>query len=214
MLSFDSKYPRPVLGIDEVGTGCIAGPVYAAGVVIPDDREIREALIDMGINDSKKLTDNSRRRLYRFIEEQNFFRVVVDLPPSKVSRWGNTTSVDYLFTKIVAAFRETHDGGTVLIDGNSRNGVKVAHVAVVKGDNKSLAIAAASIVAKVERDNVMIELAEKYPGYGWERNKGYVSKEHREALMSLGPVTPHRTHTEPVKQAIAARKRRQEEASE
>lgn len=208
---FDAVHPQPLLGLDEVGLGCIAGPVYACGVVLPEDDEILTTLVKMGLKDSKRLTPGSRDRLFQFMAKQCVFYVIAHAHPRKVEELGNFKVVDYLFQHIIDAVKLTSGARTVLIDGIPRKGISHKHKAVKKGDDKSLTIAAASVIAKVARDKEMIRLSEAYPGYGWESNKGYGTPEHLEALEKLGATDVHRRHTRPV---IDALQRFQEGASE
>jgi len=200
--TFDAQYPSPVLGIDEVGLGCIAGPLYAAGVVLPEDDLILSTLMKMGVNDSKRVAESTRDRVYEYLATQHVHFVVESMTVPELERHGIYNSVDILFRRIVRAFRETACPKTILIDGSERKNLNVRHISVVKGDSRSLAIAAASIVAKVERDRYMVALDQEFPRYGWCNNKGYPTLEHKVALDEYGVTAHHRRMTKPVKRLL------------
>ncbi len=170
-----------VAGVDEVGRGPLAGPVVAAAVVLDTGR------IPQGLDDSKKLKLSVRERL--FDELGSVARISVGM--ADVSE---IDDLNILYASHLAMERAVAGLGSVchaLIDGNMiPKGLTCPATALVKGDGRSLSIAAASIVAKVTRDRIMVDLAQQFPGYGWERNAGYPTAEHRDALIRLG-VTPH-----------------------
>jgi len=171
-----------VAGVDEVGRGPLAGPVTAAAVVLnPDD-------IPLGLNDSKKLTARRREALF----DEIMARAEVSLAHASVAEIDalNILRAAHLaMERAIAGLSPAPDH--VLIDGNLLpRGLTLSAETVVKGDGRALSIAAASIVAKVTRDRIMVDLAQQHPGYGWERNAGYPSKSHISALQDLG-VTPH-----------------------
>ncbi|SMH47136.1 ribonuclease HII [Maritimibacter sp. HL-12] len=171
-----------VAGVDEVGRGPLAGPVTAAAVVLnPDD-------IPAGLNDSKKLTARRREALF----DEIMARAAVSVAHASVAEIDSLNilrAAHLAMERAIAALAPTPDH--LLIDGNLvPKGLTLPAVAVVKGDGRALSIAAASIVAKVTRDRIMVDLAQQHPGYGWERNAGYPSKSHISALQDLG-VTPH-----------------------
>jgi len=179
-----------IAGVDEVGRGPLAGPVTAAAVILnPDD-------IPIGLNDSKKLT--AKRRLA--LNEQILQRADYAIAHATVSEIDeiNILKASHLaMERAVTALPKTPD--YLLIDGNLiPNGVSISSEAVVKGDARSVSIAAASIIAKQARDKIMVDLAQQYPGYGWETNAGYPSKAHREALIALGVTPHHRVSFKPV----------------
>ena len=153
-----------VAGVDEAGRGPLAGPVYAAAVILPND------IIIKGINDSKKLSEKKREELF---DEINILNATYEAMNGAVN--GLSTAPDF-----------------VLIDGNRISGMEIPHETVVKGDSKSISIAAASILAKVSRDRFICQMAEKYPEYGFEKHKGYGTKAHNEAILKYGPCPIHR----------------------
>ncbi len=172
---------RRIVGVDEVGRGPLAGPVTAAAVVL-DPRHIPE-----GLDDSKKLSLSAREKLFEEIHATAW----VSVAHASVEE---IDALNILYASHLAMERAVAGLGPVchaLVDGNMiPKGLECPATALVKGDSRSLSIAAASIVAKVTRDRLMVDLAQQYPGYGWEKNAGYPTKMHREALEKLG-VTPH-----------------------
>ena len=188
------KLSGRVAGIDEVGRGPLAGPVVAAAVVLPADRRLA------GLDDSKVLTPEERENLFEtLLEEAEDIGVgwatsgqVDRLNILRASHHAMARAVDHL------ARRPTH----LLVDGLPVPGLSVPHTAIVKGDGKCACISAASIVAKVLRDRLMTRLAERHPRYGFDRNMGYGTPEHREALAKSGPCAHHRLSFAPVREAL------------
>ena len=177
-----------VVGVDEVGMASLAGPVVAAAVMVrPDTKLIR------AVNDSKKLTRQQREELVPLIRE----RVVrVGIGAASVNEIHRLNIYHASHVAMTRALRQIGEYDWVLVDGRRILDPAFApgrHSEIVKGDTKSFAIAAASIVAKVTRDRLMASLARKYPGYGWEHNAGYPSIDHRTAIRSLG-LTPFHRH--------------------
>ena len=171
-----------VAGVDEVGRGPLAGPVTAAAVILtPGD-------IPEGLNDSKKLTAAMRGRLATVIGARAQV-AVAHASVEEIDALNILRASHLAMTRAIAALTPAPDA--VLIDGNLiPMGLALPAQAVVKGDARSLSIAAASIMAKVARDAIMVDLAQQHPGYGWDRNAGYPSPAHLAALRNLG-VTPH-----------------------
>jgi ribonuclease HII len=179
-----------IAGVDEVGRGPLAGPVMAAAVILnPDD-------IPDGLNDSKKLTGKRREAL----EAQIFGKASVGLGEASVAEIDehNILRASHIaMLRAVEALDPAPD--YLLIDGNLLpNGLSIPAEPVVKGDGRSVSIAAASIVAKLWRDRVMVDLAQQFPGYGWEKNAGYPTKQHRDGLQNLGVTPHHRRSFKPV----------------
>lgn len=174
-----------VAGVDEAGRGPLAGPVCAAAVILPTDCEIE------GLDDSKKISEKKRERLYNVIIEKAV-SYSIQLVDNSVIDDVNILNATYIaMTNAVNNLDIKPD--FVLIDGNRQPPeLKISSEAIVKGDSKSMSIAAASILAKVTRDRFMIELAKKYPEYEFERHKGYGTKLHREKLIEFGPCEIHR----------------------
>ncbi|WP_202711315.1 ribonuclease HII [Sporosalibacterium faouarense] len=175
--------------IDEVGRGCLAGDVVACAVIMPKD------LLIEGVNDSKKLTPKKRDKLYDIIIEEAI-AVGVGSVDNKTIDEINIKKSTFLAMKKAIENLKDKDGNTVkpdflLIDAEKLD-VRLPQKSVIKGDEKCHGIAAASIIAKVYRDRQCIKWAKDYDGYGFERNKGYGTKEHREALLEKGPSPIHR----------------------
>jgi ribonuclease HII len=181
---------QTVAGIDEAGRGPLAGPVVAAAVVLDPDR------IPAGLDDSKVLPARTRERLHADLLSVS--KVSVGIASVEEIDGINILRASHLaMMRALAGLVSAPD--LVLIDGNQiPDGCPVPARAVVGGDAACLSIAAASLVAKVTRDRIMVVLAQQYPGYGWERNKGYGSREHLAALASLGPTPLHRRSFAPV----------------
>ena len=170
-----------IAGVDEAGRGPLAGPVVAAAVILSSED------VPDGLDDSKKLTASARERLFDQIAK----RARVGVGQASV---GEIDDLNILYASHLAMERAVLALGHVdhaLIDGNmTPKTLTCPATALVKGDSRSLSIAAASIIAKVTRDRIMVDLAQQFPGYGWEQNAGYPTKAHRDALLRLG-VTPH-----------------------
>jgi ribonuclease HII len=197
--SFDNFYRRPILGVDEVGTGAIAGPMCVGGVVLPDSKEIHKALLKMGLRDSKVMAPTVRKRVADFLQAQQDVWISVSFASHKtILELGHTGTLNHLFEDVMAHYLRTFGSeGTILLDGPPRK-LAYTHTNVVKGDNKSLSIMAAACVAKASRDDLMTNLSERYPGYSFEKNFGYCTPEHVEGLEKLGACAIHRTNTKTV----------------
>ena len=186
MRQYEEKYSHCdyICGIDEVGRGPLAGPVVAAAVILPKDAEI------LYLNDSKKLSEKRREELFLEIKEKALAWSVGIATPQRIDEI-NILQATY------EAMREAIKGlgvepGLLLNDAVTIPGVEIPQIPIVKGDAKSVSIAAASILAKVTRDHMMAEYDEIYPGYGFGKHKGYGTKAHIEALKELGPCPIHR----------------------
>jgi ribonuclease HII len=183
----------PIAGIDEAGRGPWAGPVVAAAVVLDPDR------IPTGIADSKELEPEDREAVYARIAATADFAVgVADV--RRIDRDNILNATMWAMTQAVRKLRGRPR--LALVDGNRAPGLKCAIRTVVQGDAKCLSIAAASIVAKVTRDRLMVELARALPGYGFERHKGYGTPEHQQAITRLGVTEHHRLSFRPVQLAL------------
>ena len=184
-------------GCDEAGRGCLAGSVYAAAVIFPEDYQNDE------LNDSKQLTDRRRKQLREIIQRDAVAWAVGIVTPEEIDR------INILNASILAMHRAldqlTVRPEAVIVDGNrfkpyhepitnNREAITIPHTTIVKGDGKYLSIAAASILAKTYRDDYMDELAKEYPQYDWLSNKGYPTKKHREAIRQYG-ITPYHRKT-------------------
>ncbi len=179
---FEDQHPDPVCGVDEVGRGPWAGPVLAAAVILDPGR------IPPGLNDSKKLTAARRAVLFDEISAQAV--VAVGMASVKEIDRINILQATFLAMRRAVDALATKPA-FALIDGNKiPPGLACEARAIVKGDSRSLSIAAASIIAKVTRDRLMCDLSATFPGYGWESNMGYGTKAHQSGLARFG-VTPH-----------------------
>ncbi len=173
------------VGTDEAGRGCLAGPVTAAAIHI-DERLHLELL-----NDSKKLNLSSRNTLRKFIEENNSHFAVAHISPAEIDQLNILNASILAMHKAIDALSFSPE--YIIVDGNRFKPYKnIPHSTIVKGDAKFLSIAAASILAKTYRDEYMLELHEEFPMYGWDKNKGYPTKEHRKAILEYGPCKYHR----------------------
>ena len=182
-----------IVGIDEAGRGPLAGPVSVGAVILPAGFE------HPMVNDSKKLTEARREKLFEELQEVEGLKWAVSLVEVEEIDEINILKATHL-GMVRAVEMLGVEPGMCLIDGLPVPGFPYPHEGIVKGDSKSLSIATASIFAKVTRDRVMREAAKRYPGYGFEKHKGYGTKAHLEALRTLGPCPLHRRSFKPVAQ--------------
>ncbi len=175
---------RPFCGVDEAGRGPLAGPVCAAAVILP------EGLILPGINDSKKLTEKKREALFDLICENAVAYGIAFATVEEIEEFNIKNAAYLAMDRAIALLRVKP--ALALVDGNDKNTLSVPSIKVIKGDALCASIAAASILAKVTRDRCMLELAREYPGYGFEKHKGYGTAAHYAALRQLGPSPVHR----------------------
>ena len=173
-----------ICGVDEAGRGPLAGPVCAAAVILPDHHQIP------GLNDSKKLTDKKRRELFPLIKEQAIAYGIGLASHQEIDEINILQATYLAMERALAQLSVKPD--LALIDGNRAKDFGLPVRTVVKGDSLSASIAAASILAKVTRDDLMVEMAAEYPGYGFEIHKGYGTKAHYEALRNQGASPIHR----------------------
>ncbi len=211
--SIEDQYDGIVCGLDEVGRGPLAGPVVAACVIIPKDKRNLDFVSD--INDSKKLNAKKRDYLYNKITE-HFSYSIAEISPQEIDKinilQASLKAMKIAHDKLVLSSRPTNGSGEILrsldyarddiyalVDGNKAPELSSKTTTVVKGDSKSKTIAAASIIAKVHRDRIMIALSKEFPHYGWETNSGYPTAQHRAALETHGITEHHRKSFAPVK---------------
>jgi len=173
-----------ICGVDEAGRGPLAGPVFAAAVILPRELELE------GLNDSKKLTEKKREALFDQIREKALAYSIASASEKEIDEI-NILQATYL------AMNRAIEGlalrpGLALIDGNRSEGIRAENRTVVGGDGIYACIAAASILAKVSRDRYMLQMAEQYPDYAFEKHKGYGTKLHYERLRERGPCPLHR----------------------
>ena len=173
-----------ICGVDEAGRGPLAGPVCAAAVILPKGLEIP------GLNHSKKLTDKRRRELMPIIKEQALAYGIAFATHEEIDQINILQATFLAMERALAQLNIRPD--LALIDGNRQKDFGINVETVVKGDSRSANIAAASVLAKVTRDDYMEAMALEYPGYGFEIHKGYGTKAHYEALRNLGPSPIHR----------------------
>lgn len=176
---------RRIMGLDEVGRGCLSGPVVAAGVILKPG-----STLPFDVRDSKKIKKEDREEFAEIIKLESLFWSIQKCSPQVID------SINILNASIKAmlkcADQPTATPDYLLIDGNRFGTTLIPHKCIIKGDDKSASIAAASILAKVYRDNLMKELHEEFPHYGWKHNVGYPTKSHFEGLDSYGVTEHHR----------------------
>lgn len=172
-------------GCDEAGRGCLAGPVFAAAVILSEDRPIR------GLNDSKKLSEKDRNELRLEIEEKALSFGVAQLTNQDIDKY-NILKASFMAMH-AALDKLKPEPELLLIDGNRFIPYKkIRHECIIKGDGKFQSIAAASILAKTYRDEFMRNAHEQFPQYGWDKNMGYPTSAHRAAIQQYGPTALHR----------------------
>ena len=186
---FDQVYETPIIGVDEVGRGPLAGPVISAAVVLNKEK------IPEGINDSKKLSKKKREVINEELISQHSFAI-------GIASVEEIDKINVLQASLLAMKRAVLNLNikpqTILVDGNKLPDLEYNMYPIIKGDSKSISIAAASIIAKVYRDKLMQDLSLQYPGYYWEKNSGYGTKQHLLALDNLGVTPIHRKSFAPI----------------
>lgn len=187
-------------GIDEAGRGPLAGPVVAACVLSDPDFSPLECGLEM-VNDSKKISEKKRNKLYNKIKK-GYIDVGIGVCDHKTIDRINILQASFLaMKKAIGALHKKPD--FILVDGKfSIPNISIKQEAIIQGDKQVFSIAAASILAKVARDNIMLEYHKKYPEYGFDRHKGYGTKFHIEQLQKLGPCEIHRLSFKPVSEAV------------
>ena len=181
--SFSNLYIEA--GCDEVGRGCLCGPVVTASVII--DENFNQNLV----NDSKKLTFKTRLELDFYIKENVKDFAIAERSPAHIDEFNILNSSFHAMHLALDQLKIRPE--LLLIDGNRFHPYHyIPHQCIIKGDSKILSIACASILAKNYRDQMMIQLHEEFPEYGWNKNMGYATKQHREALIKFGPTIHHR----------------------
>ena len=186
---FDQVYETPIIGVDEVGRGPLAGPVISAAIVLNKEK------IPEGINDSKKLSKKKREVINEELISQHNFAI-------GIASVEEIDKINILQASLLAMKRAVLNLNikpqTILVDGNKLPDLEYNMYPIIKGDSKSISIAAASIIAKVYRDKLMQDLSLQYPGYYWEKNSGYGTKQHLLALDNLGVTPIHRKSFAPI----------------
>jgi ribonuclease HII len=188
---------RRVAGLDEAGRGCLAGPVVAAAVIL--DREFPAA----ELRDSKRLSAAQREQWYAII--RRFSRAIgfATASPEEIDRWNILEATRRAMAR--AVWNLSMEPDLLMIDAVDIDECRQTQISVTRGDEISISIAAASIVAKVERDGMMSELDRRFPGFGFRRSKGYPTAEHRRSLRSRGPSPVHRRSFRPVREMFRNR---------
>ena len=180
---FEKGY-KAIAGVDEAGRGPLADEVYAAAVILPPD------ILIEGLNDSKKISEKKREKLFDEIKKVALAYAVATASVEEIDSVNIRNATYMAMNRAIDALNIKPD--YVIVDGDCIKECSYPHECVVKGDSKSLSIAAASILAKVSRDRHMLQMAEKYPQYGFEKHKGYGTKVHIAALKEFGPCEIHR----------------------
>ncbi|MBQ7387598.1 MAG: ribonuclease HII [Clostridia bacterium] len=173
-----------VCGCDEAGRGPLCGPVVAAAVILP------RGLVIEGLDDSKKLTEKRREKLFDIIKEKAIAYAIAEATPAEIDEINILNASMLAMRRAVDALSVKAD--FALIDGNCSRGFNIPTETIVKGDSKSYSVAAASVLAKVTRDRGCIELDREYPEYNIAKHKGYPTKEHMDAVREFGPSPIHR----------------------
>lgn len=186
MKAYENRYKEYtyICGIDEVGRGPLAGPVMTAAVVLPKDCKI------MYINDSKKLSEQMRESLYDEILENAVDFAIGSISPDKIDEMNILQATYSAMHQSINNLKNKPD--LVLVDAETIPNLDIKQIAIIKGDSKSMSIAASSILAKVTRDRLMVAYDKLFPQYNFASNKGYGSKEHIEAIKKYGPCPIHR----------------------
>ena len=193
-----SKNINNICGIDEVGRGCLAGPVYSAAVVLDQNTNF-ESKDFKQINDSKKLSENKREKLFDYIIDISKFGIGI-CTVEEIDHLGIQQAVKVSMIRAVESLEIQPDH--LLID-NMKLDLDIPQTSIIKGDQISKSISSASIIAKVSRDNLMKnQISNNYPMYKFEKNKGYGTKEHMDAIKTFGITKQHRKSFEPIKSMI------------
>jgi ribonuclease HII len=184
-----------IAGLDEAGRGCLAGPVVAAAAVLPLAEDCLRLFA--GVRDSKQLSEAQRERLYTVVMERAVGVGVGIVSAQLVDRYNILRATRMAMQQALGALpvQPTY----LLLDAVKLSTVRLPQLALIRGDARCLSIAAASIIAKVTRDRLMLALDQQYPGYGFARHKGYSTIEHKQALLTLGPSPAHRRTFAPVR---------------
>jgi ribonuclease HII len=190
----DIGWPKKLIaGIDEAGRGPWAGPVVSAAVIL------NEKNIPDGLNDSKKLSEKKRLSLYSSIYNFHFVGVGI----SSIEEIDSMNVLQATFLSMKRAIEDLNPQPEyILVDGNLDPGLNFKTKCIIKGDSISISIAAASVIAKVTRDNLMLKLDKEFPNYNWKKNKGYGTAEHRNALELHGPCKYHRKSFSPINKML------------
>ena len=179
-------------GVDEVGRGPLVGPVVTACVILPKDFKLD------GLTDSKKLTEKKREEFYDYIINNCVAYAIGQCSPEEIDKFNILEATKIAMKRAIDSVNTQIKLDYILIDGNMKFNLDIPYMSIVKGDSKSISIAAASVVAKVTRDRILIELDKKYPMYGYKDHKGYPTKKHIEAIYKYGLIDGYRKTFKPV----------------
>lgn len=188
-----------VAGIDEAGRGALAGPVCAAAVILPANPHLTHHLD--GLNDSKQLTAAQRSHWRKIISDIALASGTGFAGPDEIDRYGIVPATRLAIRRALLEIDPLPDH--LLVDHLKLPGIPIPQTSLVKGDARSLSIAAASVLAKTARDLVMMDLDSRYPGYAWHENKGYGTKTHLAAIRELGPCHAHRRSFAPIRNDLS-----------
>lgn len=189
----------PVAGTDEAGRGCLAGPVVAAAVILPKDIDLPN------VTDSKVLSPKQRESLISQIQKKCISWAISEMPPEEIDK---TNILQASLKAMARAIGQlTPEPVALLVDGNQPVPTHITQKTIVKGDSRSLSIAASSILAKVHRDRIMVQLHKEFPQYGFDKHKGYPTKFHKETLIKHGPCPYHRITFKGVKELVCCEKK-------
>ena len=183
-------------GVDEVGRGPLVGPVVTACVVLDKDFKLE------GLTDSKKLSEKKREEYYEYIINNCVCYAIGECSPDEIDKYNILEATKIAMKKAITSVNKKIGLDYILIDGNMKFDLDKPYMSIVKGDSKSISIAAASVVAKVTRDRMLIELDKKYPMYGYKDHKGYPTKKHLEAIEKYGLIDGYRKTFKPVSDII------------
>lgn len=185
-------------GVDEVGRGPLNGPVVTSCVVLPKDFVLE------GLTDSKKLSEKKRKQFFEYIKEHAIYSIGM-CSPEEIDEYNIYGATQIAMKRAIQKVQEKVPLEHVLIDAMKLD-LDIPSTSIIKGDAKSISIAAASVMAKVTRDEMMIELDKKYPEYGYKNHKGYPTKQHLEAIRTYGLIDGYRKSYGPVKEILNAKK--------
>ena len=191
-----NKNIKYIGGVDEVGRGPLIGPVVTACVVLSEDFRLD------GLTDSKKLTEKKREELFDYIINNCIAYGIGECSPEEIDKYNILEATKIAMKKAINKVKKQINLEYVLIDGNMKFDLDIPYLSIVKGDSKSISIAAASVVAKVTRDRMLIELDKKYPMYGYKDHKGYPTKKHIEAIYKYGLIDGYRKTFKPVNEIV------------
>ena len=187
-------------GVDEVGRGPLNGPVVTACCVLPSNFKLD------GLTDSKKLTEKKREQFYDYIVNNCIAYGIGECSPEEIDKYNILEATKIAMGRAIDKVKEQIKLDFVIVDGNMKMNLDLPYKSIVKGDSKSISISAASVLAKVTRDRMLIELDKKYPMYGYAKHKGYPTKAHLEAIKKYGLIDGYRKSYGPVKEIIEGEK--------